>query len=205
MVGAYGSGFRACGGYGSRRGTAVRLSESSPHRLSIATRSGYRCRPFRPLSRSSARLGYVEGKNITIGWRVAQENFDRVREFADELVRLKVDVIASPGPTVTRIVKDVTSTIPTVMAHDTDPSAAGSSPVLRPGENITGLATLASEMGGKQLDLLREIVPPILATSSSSLLILNAAKKIGLAVPRKVLARAEQGDQMIGETEKYDE
>ena len=112
MVGAYGSGFRACGGYGSRRGTAVRLSESSPHRLSIATRSGYRFRPFRPLSRSSARLGYVEGKNITIGWRVAQENFDRVREFADELVRLKVDVIASPGPTVTRMVKDVTSTIP---------------------------------------------------------------------------------------------
>jgi hypothetical protein len=108
-------------------------------------------------------------------------------------------------PRVTRMVKDVTSTIPIVTAHDTHPSAAGSSPVLRPAGNITGLATLASEMGGKQLELLREIVPLIPATSSSSLLILNAAKKIGLAVPRKVLARAEQGDQMIGETEKHDE
>ena len=65
------------------------------------------------LPRAALReLGYVEGKNITIGWRVAQGNLDRVREFADERVRLKVDVIVSPGPTVTRMVKDVTSTIP---------------------------------------------------------------------------------------------
>src|SRR5687767_14225444 len=62
-------------------------------------------------------LGYVEGKIIAIEWRDAKGNFDRVRELADELVRLKVDVIVSPGPTVTRIVKEATSTLPIVMAQ----------------------------------------------------------------------------------------
>jgi putative tryptophan/tyrosine transport system substrate-binding protein len=75
-------------------------------------------------------------------------------------VRLKVDVIVSPGPTVTRIVKEATSTIPIVMAQDTDPVGSGFvANLARPGGNITGLATLAPEMGGKQLELLKEIVP----------------------------------------------
>jgi putative ABC transport system substrate-binding protein len=105
-------------------------------------------------------LGYVEGKNIAIEWRDAKGNFDRVRELADELVRLKVDVIVSPGPTVTRVVKEATSTIPIVMAQDTDPVGSGFiASLARPGGNITGLATLAPEMGGKQLELLKEIVP----------------------------------------------
>jgi putative tryptophan/tyrosine transport system substrate-binding protein len=105
-------------------------------------------------------LGYVEGKNIAIEWRDAKGNFDRIRELADELVRLKVDVIVSPGPTVTRVVKEATSTIPIVMAQDTDPVGSGFvANLARPGGNITGLATLAPEMGGKQLELLKEIVP----------------------------------------------
>jgi putative ABC transport system substrate-binding protein len=105
-------------------------------------------------------LGYVEGKNIVIEWRETKGNPDRLPEAAAELVRLKVDVIVSPGPTVTRVLKEATSTIPIVMASDTDPVGSGFVVNLsRPGGNITGLSTLAPETGGKQLELLKEIVP----------------------------------------------
>jgi putative ABC transport system substrate-binding protein len=103
-------------------------------------------------------LGYVEGKNIIIEWREAKGNFDRARELAAELVRLKVDVFVSPGPAVTRVLREATSTIPIVMSQDTDPVGSGFALSLaRPGRNITGLATLAPEMGGKQMELLKEI------------------------------------------------
>jgi putative ABC transport system substrate-binding protein len=105
-------------------------------------------------------LGYIEGKNIAIEWRESKGDFDRVRELADELVRLKMDVIVSPGPAVTRPLKQATSTIPIVMAQDTDPVGSGFVVSLaRPGGNITGLAALAPEMGGKQLELLKEVAP----------------------------------------------
>jgi putative ABC transport system substrate-binding protein len=81
---------------------------------------------------------------------------------AAELVGLKVDVLLSPGPSVTRVFKEATSTIPIVMAQDTDPVGSGFvASLARPGGNITGMATLAPEMGGKQLDLLKEIVPKL--------------------------------------------
>lgn len=105
-------------------------------------------------------LGYVEGKNIVIEWREAQGNFDRVRELADELVRLKMDVIVSPGPAVTRPLKEATATVPIVMAQDTDPVGSGFvASLARPGGNITGLAALAPEMAGKQLEILKELAP----------------------------------------------
>jgi putative ABC transport system substrate-binding protein len=107
-------------------------------------------------------LGYVEGKNIVIEWRSADGNNDRPSALAAELVGLKVDVILSPGPTATRAFKEATSTIPIVMAQDTDPVGSGFvASLARPGGNITGLATLAPEMGGKQLELLKEIVPKL--------------------------------------------
>jgi putative tryptophan/tyrosine transport system substrate-binding protein len=105
-------------------------------------------------------LGYVEGKNIVIEWREAQGNFDRVRELADELVRLKMDVIVSPGPAVTRPLKEATATVPIVMAQDTDPVGSGFvASLARPGGNITGLAALAPEMAGKQLEILKSSLP----------------------------------------------
>ena len=105
-------------------------------------------------------LGYVEGKNIVIEWRDVNGKSDRLGELAAELVRLRVDVIVSPGPTVTRALKEATSTIPIVMAQDTDPVGSGFvASLARPGGNITGLATLAPETGGKQLELLKQIVP----------------------------------------------
>ena len=123
-----------------------------------------------PLSTLSARieafrnglreLGYVEGKNIVIEWRDANGNLDRIPEMAAELVRQKVDILVSPGPVVTRPLKEATTTIPIVMAQDTDPVGSGFIVSLaRPGGNITGLATLAPEIGGKQIEVLKEIVP----------------------------------------------
>jgi putative tryptophan/tyrosine transport system substrate-binding protein len=77
-------------------------------------------------------------------------------------VRLKVDVIVSAGPTVTRTVKEATSTIPIVMSQDPDPVGNGFvASLARPGGNITGLASLSTEISGKQLELLKEIVPKL--------------------------------------------
>src|SRR4029077_8139935 len=83
--------------------------------------------------------GYVEGKNIVIEWRYGEGNVDRLPAVAAELVRLKVDLIVTPGAPGTRAAKEATSTIPIVMTNDTDPVGnrfVGS--LARPGGNITG-------------------------------------------------------------------
>jgi len=117
----------------------------------------------RPVSARSAafrqglrELGYVEGKNIVIEWIWA----DRLPALAAELVRLKVDVIVSSGSETTGYAKEATVTIPIVMAQDRDPVGTGFvASLARPGGNITGLSRLAPELSGKQVELLKEIVP----------------------------------------------
>ena len=105
-------------------------------------------------------LGYVEGKSIVIEWRYAEGKPDRLPVLAAELVRLKVDVIVTAGPASTRPAKEATSTIPIVMGFDNDPIGNGFvASLARPGGNITGLCSLAPEISGKQLELLKEIVP----------------------------------------------
>jgi putative tryptophan/tyrosine transport system substrate-binding protein len=107
-------------------------------------------------------IGYVEGKNIVVEYRYAEGNADRERELAAELVRLKVDVIVTAGPTGVRAAKEATVMIPIVMAQDGDPVALGFAFSLsRPGGNVTGLSTLAPELSGKRLELLKEINPKI--------------------------------------------
>jgi putative ABC transport system substrate-binding protein len=103
-------------------------------------------------------LGYVEGKNIVIDWRYAEGKPES--EVAAELVRLKVDVIVTAGPAGTGPAKKATSTIPIVMTQDPDPVGNGFvASLARPGGNITGLSMLSPEISGKQLELLKEIVP----------------------------------------------
>ncbi len=107
-------------------------------------------------------LGYIEGKNIVVEYRYAEGKADREREIAAELARMKVDVIVTTGPTVTRAAKEATVTIPIVIAQDTDPVGNGFvASLARPGGNITGLSALAPELSGKQLELLKEIVPKL--------------------------------------------
>jgi len=104
-------------------------------------------------------LGYVEGKNIVIDWRSADGKLDRLPALAAELVRLKVDIIVTAGPVLTRAAKEATSTIPIVMTFDPDPVGSGFvASLARPGGNITGLSTLSPEISGKQLELLKETV-----------------------------------------------
>jgi putative tryptophan/tyrosine transport system substrate-binding protein len=106
------------------------------------------------------QLGYIEGQNIAIEFLYAEEKPDRLPILAAELVRLKVDVIVTGGPTSTRAAKEATVTIPIVMTQDGDPVGNGFvASLARPGGNITGLSSLSPELSGKRLELLKEIVP----------------------------------------------
>ena len=105
-------------------------------------------------------LGYVEGKSIAIEWRFIDGKADQLPALAVELTRLKVDVLVAFGPTSTHAAKEATSTFPIVMAQVNDPIGAGFvASLARPGGNITGLSIMAPELSGKQLELLKEIVP----------------------------------------------
>ena len=118
-----------------------------------------RIEPFREGLRE---LGYVEGKNIVIEWRGADGRDDRLPALVAELLRLKVDIIVTTGRIPTRAAKEASSTIPIVMTQDSDPVANGFvASLARPGGNITGLSTLAPELSGKRLELLKEIIPKL--------------------------------------------
>jgi ABC-type uncharacterized transport system substrate-binding protein len=131
-------------------------------------------------------IGYVDGKNIVIEWRSAEGQLDRLPALAAELVRLKVEVIVTTGSGVTRAAKEATVTIPIVMSQDNDPIGNGFvASLARPGGNITGLAILAPEISGKQVELLKETVPrlsrlAVLGTSNSPG-IAQASKEVELA------------------------
>jgi putative tryptophan/tyrosine transport system substrate-binding protein len=105
-------------------------------------------------------LGYVEGKNIVIDYRYAEGKFERLPDLAAELVRLKVDVILTLGVPPTRAAKQVTTTIPIVMAGGSDPVKTGLiTSFARPGGNVTGLSDLNVDLITKRLELLKEMIP----------------------------------------------
>jgi putative ABC transport system substrate-binding protein len=105
-------------------------------------------------------LGYVDGQNTFVEYRFAEGAPDRLRALAGELVRLKVSVIVTEGTTATRYAKEVTSTVPIVMAQDPDPVGTGFvASLARPGGNITGLSNLRTDLGAKRLEILKDTVP----------------------------------------------
>jgi len=107
-------------------------------------------------------LGYIEGKSIVIESRYAEEQFARLPALAAELIRLKVDVIVTAGSPATRAAKGAAAAMPIIMAQDSDPVGNGFiASLARPGGNITGLSTLSSELSGKRLELLKEVVPKL--------------------------------------------
>jgi putative tryptophan/tyrosine transport system substrate-binding protein len=105
-------------------------------------------------------LGWIEGRNLAIEYRWAEGHTERLKDLADELVRLKVDVIIThntPGPLAA---KQATSTIPIVFATAGDPVGSGIvASLARPGGNVTGLSSQTPDVAGKRLELLRQIVP----------------------------------------------
>jgi putative tryptophan/tyrosine transport system substrate-binding protein len=159
--------------------TSVHLAEAQQQPTKIP-RIGYLIgASFIPVRREALRqglheLGYVEGKTIVIESRSSQGKLDRLPALAAELVRLKVDVIVTAGQVATRPAKEATSTIPIVMTNDGDPVGTGFvASLAHPGGNITGLSTLAPEISGKRLELLKEIIPKlsrvaVLGTSTRS-------------------------------------
>lgn len=107
-------------------------------------------------------LGYVEGKNIAFEYRSADNKIDRLPALADELVRLKVDVLVAPGGVDAQAAKNATRTIPIVFVNVGDPIGIGLIDSLaRPGGNITGFTPITAELVGKRLELLKETIPKL--------------------------------------------
>ena len=129
--------------------------------LTVASRTGS-AHLTEALLQGLRELGYVEGQNIVIEYRSADGNFERLPELAADLVRLKVDVIVTAVTQASLTAKNATGTIPIVMvavANPVDSGLIGS--LARPGANITGTSVMNDEVVGKQLELLKEILPKI--------------------------------------------
>jgi putative tryptophan/tyrosine transport system substrate-binding protein len=108
------------------------------------------------------KLGYIEGKNLAIEFRSSEGKVDRLPGLADELVRLKVDVIYANSATIAAFAKKSTQTVPIVFLSSAEPVSAGLvNSLARPGGNLTGFATIAALLAGKRLELLKEAVPKL--------------------------------------------
>ena len=144
------------GSFGQLQGKVWRvgfLSPTSPSRNSPITDA---------FLQGMRELGYVEGKNLVIEWRFAEGKLERLPGLAAELVRLKVDVMVAGGSPAISAAQKATTTIPIVMTPAGDPVGSGFVKSLaRPGGNITGLSTMAGDIGAKLLDLLRSVVPKL--------------------------------------------
>ena len=127
--------------------------------LNSASPDGYA--PFVAAFRQGLNdAGYIEGQNVTVEYRWAEGQYERLRAFAAELVRRKVIVIAATSTPAALAAKAATSTVPIVFTTGGDPIKLGLVASLnRPGGNITGVSSLISELGTKRLGLLRELVP----------------------------------------------
>jgi ABC-type uncharacterized transport system substrate-binding protein len=109
-----------------------------------------------------SKLGWIEGKNITIEYRFAEQKLERLPELATDLVRLKVDLIVVTSPPPALAAKSVTTTIPIVMTNASDPMGAGLvASLARPGGNVTGLSSLGTELITKRLEVLKDAVPKL--------------------------------------------
>jgi ABC-type uncharacterized transport system substrate-binding protein len=116
----------------------------------------------KPFQQGLRNLGYVEGKNIIVEYRYAELRPDRLRDYANELVRLKVEVIFASADVSAQAVKAASNTVPIVFATATDPVRDGFvSSLARPGGNLTGLSLLAPELNGKRIELLKEAFPKL--------------------------------------------
>jgi len=108
-----------------------------------------------------SKLGWIEGKNIAIDYRYAEQKAERLAELAAELVRLKVDLIVASSPPSALAVKKATTTIPIVLTGGDLVGLGLVASLARPGGNITGVSSLAPELGTKRLEILKDVVPKL--------------------------------------------
>jgi putative ABC transport system substrate-binding protein len=130
--------------------------------LDAGTASGIAAILLNAFRHELSQLGWIEGKNITIEYRFAEQKPNRLPELAAELVRQKVDLIVVTSVASASAAKSATTTIPIVMAAGSDPVAADLiASLARPGGNVTGLSGLASELNTKRLEILKDVVPKL--------------------------------------------
>jgi len=103
--------------------------------------------------------GLTEGKNIAIEYRYAEGKYDRLREFADELVRMKVEIIVTTSSISAHAAREVTKTVPIVMTTGNPVEEGLAESFAHPGGNVTGLSNFAQELSGKRLEILKETFP----------------------------------------------
>ena len=133
--------------------------------------------------------GWVEGRNLTLEVRYPGDQYARLPELAAELVRLKVDVLASLGTPATLAAKRATTTIPIVMESLSDVVSIGLVPNLaRPGGNLTGVSGFAPELSGKRLELIREIFP----RADRIAVLANRANPVTVPILRATESAAQQ-------------
>jgi putative tryptophan/tyrosine transport system substrate-binding protein len=127
--------------------------------LDPSTASGSKV-PVEAFRQELSKLGWIEGKNIVIEYRFAEQKQERLPELAADLVRLKIDLILVSGGPTASVAKKATTTIPIVMTNVGDPVGAGLvASLARPGGNVTGFSGLAPELGTKRLEILKDAVP----------------------------------------------
>jgi ABC-type uncharacterized transport system substrate-binding protein len=172
----------------------VLLGLASPEHAQAGFREGLR------------ELGYVDGQNILVEYRSAVGQMDRLTDLAADLVRLKVDIIVADGTLATQAAKRATAEIPIVMARVGDPVGTGLIATLaRPGGNVTGVSSATADLGGKLLELIREVRPAmtrvaVLAHASDPFArpfveqIQSAASRVGVRIQRVVVRGAEEFD-----------
>ena len=144
------------------------FSPANAQQANKLPRIGYLAADSRAPTREAFRqglveLGYVEGKNIVIEWRFTEDKPEQFPELASQLVRLDVDIIVAGNSSVVSMLHGATKTIPIVMAtYGGDPVADGIvTSFAKPGGNITGVISLSPDLGGKQVELLKETVPKL--------------------------------------------
>jgi putative ABC transport system substrate-binding protein len=135
--------------------------------------------------RTLLELGWIEGKNVTFERRYAENRFEQLPELAAELVRLNVEVIVAEGTLGPLAAKRATSTIPIVLTAAGDPLGTGLvASLARPGGNVTGMSLMAPELGGKRLELLKELLPGLVRVA----VLWNAANPYPAIVFNQTLA-----------------
>jgi putative ABC transport system substrate-binding protein len=204
--------WRRCGSMAAR-GAGAAGRESSDHRVSgLDNGFGYEPMDRRSLSQRLGELGWIEGRTIAIQYRWAEGRPERYAEIAAEFVRLKVDVIVTTVPAVPAA-KQVTSIIPIVFILASDPVGSGLvASLVRPGGNVTGLSTQATDLASKRVELLRDVVPSLKLVAIPGNVdnreielemgeVAGAAQKLGLEIVRLEIRRQQDVSPALGSLE----